>query len=92
MKKFDLKSGGPVDYSPGERTMFQLLTKKPSGQTTKELAGHYYKGRKTPFNGNKSVVDVLRRLQRKAKANREPFRILNTERSGPIPMLFWLED
>lgn len=88
---FELKGNPPYPYSPGEQEVFRLLVRKMKGRTTKELTELFYRDRKRPYNDRKSVVGFARSLQDKVERNKEPFRILSTPRSGPIPMTFWLE-
>lgn len=91
-KNFVLKDKASVGYSPNERVIFELLTAcNGQGISTPELVKSFYKG-KTPFYGRQIVVGLLSSIRRKAVANREPFRVVHTPRSGPIPMSFWLEE
>lgn len=84
-----LSDDGAVKYSPGEKKIFTLLPAKQ--KTTSDIAIDYYGKGKVPYHGRQIVVGLLSSLQRKVRLNREPFRIMKTKRSGPIPMSFWVE-
>lgn len=87
---FTLSDAGRVGYSPAERRVFSLLRGEPRDSKAICLL-HYGRVREMPFNGRRIVIGALMSLVRKTRANREPFRIAHTARSGPIPMSFWLE-
>lgn len=86
---FNLTDNGTVAYSPYEREIFKLLGTEP--RDTRTIAKLRYKKEAPPFYVRQVVVGALKSLARKAKHNREPFRIAHTKRSGSIPMSFWLE-
>lgn len=50
-----------------------------------------YRG-KRPTHAQRSVVSTLNLLAKKVQRNREAFRILKTERRGPHPVEFWMEE
>lgn len=87
--KFKLKSDGKVKYSNGEQACFKALSAQARSST--DILGKIYPKNGVPYNGRKIVIGQLASLRRKMQANREPFKLLNTERSGPHPMEFWLE-
>ena len=86
-----LKSDGPVGYSKREHDLFALL-KNGDVVNTKDIVKHYYRKKTLPFNKQKIILDAMTTLKRKVAANKEPFRIVSTKRSGPIPMSFWVEE
>jgi hypothetical protein len=88
-EQFILKDDALINYSPAEREMFTLLSSQP--RDSKTIAQLRYSRRQTPYHGRQIVIGVLKSLVRKTKRNREPFRIMHTKRSGPIPMSFWIE-
>lgn len=91
--RFKLKTDGKVKYSKGEINAFSALGSKPRSST--DIMSKVYP--KTgpayilPYNGRKIVIGVLASLKRKMLVNREPFKLLSTERAGPHPIEFWLE-
>lgn len=87
--KFKLKVDGKVKYSNSEQKAFNSLIAKPRSST--DIMKLFYGKITTPYNGRKIVIGVLASLHRKMTANREPFKLMRTERSGPHPMEFWLE-
>jgi hypothetical protein len=82
-----LKTDGKVRYSKGEQKLFKLLSTRKLSST--ELVERYYNGNET-FNSRKIMIGLLRSLGRKMAANRESFKLLSTDRSGPRAMFFWL--
>ena len=77
-----------VKYSPQEQRMLALLTRRP--QNTAVLREKFFAG-KPPFHARPAVIAVLSNLARKVEENREPFRIKQTPRAGPLPSSFWIE-
>jgi hypothetical protein len=73
---------GRERYSRMERALFDLIRRR-SGINTVELAMSYYQG-DPPVNGRQIVGVALRRLTAKIKANREPFKLEQSPRSGPF--------
>jgi len=89
---FTLSEGARVRYSAGERTMFALLPKSGGTISTTTLSQRFQKEKPSAaFNSRKVVNGLLTSLRKKIEFNDEPFRLKNSERSGPIPMRFWLE-
>lgn len=86
--KFKLKTEGKVKYSKGEIACFKALSTTPRS-TTVMLSKIYPKD--VPYNGRKIMIGTIKSLRRKMLANKELFKLHNTERSGPHPMEFWLE-
>ena len=86
--KFKLKTEGKIKYSKGELAAFKVLTDKPRSSTM--MLGKIYPDG-VPHNGRKIVIGMLKSLRSKMLANKEPFKLCNTERSGPNPQEFWLE-
>lgn len=91
---FSLRSNGAIGYSQGEQRIFALL---PCGAeaalSSTSIVAEFYGAKKAqPFHGRKVVIGLLSSIRRKAMANAEPFIIKSTQRSGPRPMSFWLEE
>lgn len=81
-----------VNYSPFERKVFALLTKKP--KTTKAITEAVWEDverRHRPRYARQSVLGALTNLSDKVRVNREPFKVKKTERTGPHPIMFWVE-
>lgn len=88
--KFKLKIDGKVKYSNGEQAAFKALSDKPRSSTV-IIDKVYSNTTNEPYNSRKIIIGVLKSLRAKMLANKEPFKLLSTERSGPNPMSFWLE-
>lgn len=86
--KFKLKSDGKVKYSNGEQAAFKALSVKPISST--DMLEKIYTTDE-PFNSRKILIGTLKSLRRKIQTNREPFKLVSSERNGPHPMEFWLE-
>jgi hypothetical protein len=86
--KFKLKTDGKVKYSKGELAAFKALTEKARSSTI--IVKKVYP-KEVPYNGRKIMIGMLASLRRKMAANREPFKLMSTKRSGPHAMEFWLE-
>lgn len=86
--KFKLKSDGKFKYSSSEQTAFSALGIKPRSST--DIVEKFYSG-KVPYNGRKIVIGMLKSLRRKMLANKESFKLCNSDRAGPHAMDFWLE-
>lgn len=86
--KFKLKTECKFKYSKGEQAAFKALSDKP--RTSTAMLGKVYPT-DVPYNGRKIMIGMLKSLKRKMLANKEPFKLCNTDRSGPIPIEFWLE-
>lgn len=90
---WSLKADGPVRYSKKEQALFRLLPKTGDRVSSRRLL----KGlaRKAngdmPFHARTSLVGAMRSLSDKVTANREPFRVMRSERAGPHPIEFWIE-
>jgi hypothetical protein len=87
--KFKLKIDGKVKYSNGEQAAFKALSVKPRSST--DVMKVVYSAKEAPYNGRKIVIGMLASLRKKMLANKEPFKLLSTERRGPWPIEFWLE-
>ena len=80
-----------VRYSPTEQRLRALLRREP--KTTEEISRLLYRNRETPpYHARKSVVGALTSLATKMDANDERDRVARTERRGPHPISFWLEE
>ena len=86
--KFKLKTECKIKYSKGEQAAFKALSGTPRSSTV--IIEKVYP-KDVPYNARKIVIGTIKSLQRKMLANKEPFKLLNTERSGPNAMEFWLE-
>lgn len=88
-----VKATNKIGYSPGERKVLELLPEAGSGQATStEITQKFYGGNgRIPFHGRKIVMGLIRSAEKKAKHNKEAFRIAATKRSGPHAISFWIE-
>jgi hypothetical protein len=77
-------------YSPRERDLFKILRR--GRLDTKEISRRLYGKEDIPLNSRQIVLGGLDTLRKKVAVNREPFRIASTERSGPNPIEFWIEE
>lgn len=87
--KFKLKTDGKVKYSKGEQAAFKALAEKPRSST--DMLPKFYPDKVMPYNGRKILIGMIKSLRAKMLANKEPFKLCNTERQGPHAMQFWLE-
>jgi hypothetical protein len=71
--------------------MFSLIPRRGKIDTT-DLVERYWDGREPPPNARVAAMDCLRSLKRKVIANREPFRIMTSQRAGPKPLDVWVEN
>lgn len=70
--------------------MYEVLPKRGRINTT-DLVEAYWEGRKPPYNSRVAAMDALRSLKRKVIANREPFKIVTSDRAGAKPLDVWIE-
>lgn len=82
---------GRERYSPRERALFSILLGFRGRCDTVRLAQKYWDGDKIPVNGRIAVGGAMRSLQMKVERNGEPFRIHRSERCGPKPLEYWIE-
>ena len=88
--RMNLSLDPKVRYSPGEQRLFALLNQKPIPSTV--LAGKYYRGDVgVPYHSRKIVIGLADSLRKKVIINREPFRVIKSNRKGPHPIEIWLE-
>lgn len=80
-----------VSYSPTEERLLGLLPARGKPITSEELAEQLYEPGTAPFNARASVAAMMRTLMRKVEHNEEPFRVMQADRSGPVPMSYWKE-
>ncbi len=80
-----------VRYSPTERRLRALL-RLGEPRSTEELSTALYRGRSRPYHATKSTVGALTSLATKMDVNGERDRVARTERRGPHPISFWLEE
>jgi hypothetical protein len=57
---------------------------------TNSLVINHYK-KDPPLNARASIVAGMKSLMRKIERNKEPFRVLQSERAGPRPAEFWVQ-
>ena len=86
--KFALSKDAAVHYSPGERRLFDILTRKMEelrggAVDTEVLAQLYYGKRSKVFHPRAGLIRCLAALGRKIEANREPFMVFRTVPCGP---------
>lgn len=90
--RWSLKADG-VRYSKKEQTLFKLLPQ--DGKKVSSLRLLKGLARKAngalPFHARTSLVGAMRSLIEKSDRNREPFRVKKSDRAGPNPIEFWLE-
>ncbi len=85
------KSNDFAPYSSSEERIFALLPLNGKSIDTSELTRRFYRGKRIPMNGRVIVTGTLRKLIEKARANKEPFKIVRTPRAGPRPIEVWIE-
>jgi hypothetical protein len=79
-------------YSESESRILNVLRAEPGRKmTTLELIDKTYSGN-APFNARQSIVGTMKGLARKIDVNGEKFTLKRTDRAGPVPLKFWLED
>jgi hypothetical protein len=64
--------------------MFNCLKEHP--QDTLTLVKLFYKNQERPLCVRETVMAVLVSLMRKIDANNEPFKLIKSQRRGPIPV------
>jgi hypothetical protein len=80
-------------YTNGERRLIEILrANKGSPMSSKNIAKAHYPPGKSPVNAVRSVVTTLNSIISKNKRSRECFIIMKTERRGPFPIEFWIEE
>lgn len=79
-----------VQYSPAELKLLTLIKQSSGPVSSEELAKQHY-GKYAPYHARKAVVSFMDSLIKKAKANREPFKIVKSPRNGPHPIEYSLE-
>jgi type IV secretory pathway protease TraF len=80
-------------YSPNETALIKILSnRKGKPITTKDIVVIHYAKRTEPEFARQGVVTVLNSLIKKVKKNKEDFVIKKTERSGPYPNQYWIEN
>ena len=80
-------------YSRSELKLIEILRKnRGSPMSSKKIATIHYLPEEAPVNAVRSVVTTLNNVIKKSKRRRECFIIRKTERSGPNPVQFWMED
>jgi hypothetical protein len=86
-----LNDNAEYSYSDRERELFSILIEGKRVDTI-ELSKKFYGKNPIPLNGSKIVFGAVAGLRRKIEANKEPFKIVSSKRSGPIPVSFWIEE
>jgi hypothetical protein len=64
---------------------------KTTPKSTVDVTEAIY-GKKKPTYARQTVLGALNNLLKKTKTNREPFKIVKSDREGPHPIQFWLEE
>jgi len=92
-KKTATKTKAPViPYSPGEAKALDALKAETDRRLSSvQLIAKVY-GEAPPFHARQSIMGTMRSLSRKIDENGEPFVLRKSERAGPVPTQFWLED
>jgi hypothetical protein len=84
-------AGNKVAYSARELRMFKLLSARRRKINSTDLVTLYWKGQQAPFNARVAAMDCLRSLKRKARHNKEPFKIETSGRAGARPLDVWIK-
>lgn len=80
-----------VSYSVLERKIFTLLPQREDdGITFLDLIPKVYDSR-PPFYARQSLNTTINNLASKITRNKEPFRIIKSERNGPHPIEWRVE-
>lgn len=87
-----VSSTSKVKYSPTETQLLRLLPKGGRHISSEELAKKLYRYNVSPFYARNVIVGMMRTLIIKVQKNKEPFRILKTERAGPTPTQYWIQE
>jgi hypothetical protein len=81
-----------VNYSRGERQLFELLPKDGTKISSTDLTASREKRYKWDIDNPRNAVSVtMTSLMQKIVRNREPFRLRKTPQRGPYPVEFWIE-
>lgn len=80
-----------VRYSKNERRAFAELPVDGTPISTVDLTKKIYGKSRKPFNARQTVLGLMVKLSQKVKKNREPFSIQRSDRRGPHPVEFWLQ-
>lgn len=81
------------EYSPMEKKIIDFLSSFKAGTkvTTLQIVDAVYEKGAVPITARQSVTSVMNVLVRKIAENREPYRIVRSEASGPRPLQYWKE-
>jgi len=77
-------------YSVLEQRLLSLLLGRREPIDTLDLIEEFYGKGSRMANPRQSVIALVNALQRKAKRNKEPFKVLKSKRDGPHPIEFWI--
>lgn len=75
-------------YSPTEARLLDLIPDKGKAVTIRELIDLFYKGQEAPYSAEVYIRASMRNLIAKVKANREKFKI---RQSDTRPTTYWVE-
>lgn len=79
-------------YSPREASVLAILTKsKGRRMSTTDLIEKVFT-KSVPFHARQSILSTLSSLASKVEKKGEKFEIKRSNRRGPRPVSFWLED
>lgn len=81
-----------VDYSPSEIQLFNMVPKDGSKITSKRLVEIKVKKFKWDIDNPTNALWVtMDSLIKKIKKNRQGFRLMRSEKSGPHSQKYWIE-
>jgi hypothetical protein len=82
-----------INYTASEKSILNFLKKQKGPVSTLDLIEfHYPNEGKRPFYARESLVTTISTLIRKIKAKKENFSIKKSERRGPHPQEYWVEN
>jgi hypothetical protein len=80
-----------IEYSDSERKLLRMLRKRP--QTSTELTRKFFTDRRLrPYHAQQIIVGLAAALIEKTHRNKEKKRVRKSERQGPHPISYWVED
>jgi hypothetical protein len=79
-----------MSFSPSEQKIYDILKGAKGKQlSTADLARRYYAKREMPEHGRVIITGIVRALVKKTA--RQPIKVKRTARSGPNPIMVWVE-
>ena len=91
MTKPKTLSAGGISYSPMERKLFGFLATGKRLTSTVLLQRFYKDELEKHFHARETVNAALTSLKKKLAFNKEPFKLENSQMSGPHPKEWWLQ-